>query len=109
MTHSTGEPLNGDATQRFPVPNHQVAEASTEHFRAATPPPVVLRRARPSLFIPPEPSKEEQMVSRNMLTNRRIDKPELSRNRRIAGDLPSWDPTPPGEIRVMPRRTPDVT
>lgn len=107
MKHSADDPLNSEVTEQFSVPSQGIhaAAGATERIPVVEPPPVVLKRARPSLFKPPEPPRDEQMVSRNVLGGNRVDKPELSRNRKIAGDLPSWDPTPPGEIHVMPRRS----
>lgn len=69
------------------------------------PPPIMLRRARPSVFIAPQPANEGQVLARDFSLRRGADKPkELTRNRKIAGNLPVWDPAPPGEIKVVPRR-----
>lgn len=69
-------------------------------------PPIMLKRARPSVFIPPEPDNGP-VLSRDVGVNRGLrDGAKLPRNRRIAGDLPDWDPAPPGEINVIQRRSP---
>lgn len=49
------------------------------------------------------PQSEEQLVSRSILANKSTKKPQLSRNHVIAGDLPDWEPLPPGEISVIRR------
>ena len=97
-----------DPTAAFPSAS---AEA-TDSFRTAAPvqsfetaaPPIVLRRARPAVFIAPQP-EEGKLIARELGLGVGLSKqPELSRNRKIAGNLPAWDPLPPGEIRVAPRR-----
>ncbi|MHA0285944.1 hypothetical protein ACXYX3_05765 [Mycobacterium sp. C3-094] len=96
------------ATTAFPA----AGAPATDRFQSgpvgmpeAPPPPIMLRRARPSVFIAPEPVDEGQVLAREFSLRRNTDKPkELTRNRKIAGNLPDWDPTPPGEIKVVPRR-----
>lgn len=85
------------ATERIPT-------ASAAQAYTPEPPPIVLRRARPAVFVAPAP-QENVVVSRDLSMNRGPSKqPALSRNRKIAGNLPAWDPAPPGEIRMAPRR-----
>jgi len=49
------------------------------------------------------PQTEDQLVSRAILGGRTGKKPTISRNHIVAGDLPDWEPLPPGELTV--RRT----
>jgi hypothetical protein len=56
------------------------------------------------VFIAPQ-SEKGHLVSRDVGLGRGLSKqPELSRNRKIAGNLPGWEPLPPGEVRVVSRR-----
>lgn len=63
--------------------------------------PVIRRRTR-TMFVPrPEdPNDVELIVSRGILNARQNKKPETSRKRLIAGNLPGWEPMPPGESVV---------
>jgi hypothetical protein len=61
----------------------------------------VVRRTRRSPFVPPSGQADGPAVSRELLSRGAIGKPQMSRNRKIAGDLPDWDPLPPGEITVL--------
>lgn len=61
----------------------------------------VIRRTRRRPFVPPTQTDDSPAVSRELLSRTKIGKPQLSRNRKIAGDLPDWDPLPPGEISVQ--------
>ncbi|NCD18376.1 MAG: hypothetical protein EOL89_00065 [Actinobacteria bacterium] len=68
-------------------------------------PTVVVRRPRSSgKFVPrstPTPDSDEVIIGRNLLTSRNRDgKEQTPRERRIAGDLPAWEPLPPGELFV---------
>ena len=93
-------------TQRFPA-----AGAATEQFAVPypeqvgpieqAPPPIVSRRARASVFVPPKPQDQGQVISRDV--GRKTAQPKIPRNRKIAGNLPEWDPLPPGEIHVIHR------
>jgi hypothetical protein len=101
-----GRHLSAEDTTAIPAPvtdqmpaAYQAAQAYSEPL----PPPIMIRRARPAVFIPPQPEEQGQLISRD-LGVRRIEKPELSRNRKIAGNLPAWDPLPPGEIHAIHRR-----
>lgn len=60
----------------------------------------VIRRTRRRPFIPPSPDTGPAVVSRELLSRDRSRKSQLSRNRKIAGDLPAWDPLPPGEVVI---------
>ncbi|MCF6389348.1 hypothetical protein L2K20_20430 [Mycobacterium sp. MBM] len=97
------------ATQRFSAvdgaaPTERIAAVPyPEQESMSEAPPIVIRRARPSLFVPPNPSDQEQVISRDIGVQRRPQKQEISRNRKIAGNLPKWDPLPPGEIHVIHR------
>lgn len=97
------------ATTRFSVPNrsaatHQVgANGPAPVGKPESPPPIIIRRARSNVFVPPQPQHEGQLISRDVGLQRKIVKPEISRNRKIAGNLPAWDPLPPDEIHVIHR------
>lgn len=70
-----------------------------------TPDPIapVVRRTRLSPFIPPTPpDPTPALIARDSLRAGGRT-PQLSRNRKIAGDLPDWEPLPPGEVRVTRR------
>ncbi|WP_156628664.1 hypothetical protein [Mycobacterium sp. 1274756.6] len=60
----------------------------------------IIRRTRRRPFIPPTPDAENTVVSRELLSRGKGKKSQLPRNRKIAGDLPTWEPLPPGEIVV---------
>ena len=66
--------------------------------------PVVVRRGQHPPASGPgfEPPREETaVISRGILGVRDRDKrAQTSRERRVAGDLPSWEPLPPGELVV---------
>ena len=62
---------------------------------------VVIRRGHSAArLLPAQPVAETTLVSRNVLHARATKKPETSRERKIAGDLPDWEPLPPGELHV---------
>lgn len=88
-------------------------DAEPEPPALPTPPPadsdepVVVRRTRRAPFAPPSPEPESESsltISRNWglgLRSANAKKESgLTRNRKIAGDLPDWSPEPPGEIAV---------
>lgn len=97
-------------TQQFSAANHA---ASTEQFAVPypqevgvpeqAPPPIMIRRARPNVFVPPQPQDHGQAISRDLGQQSKITQPKIPRNRKIAGNLPAWDPLPPGEIHVIHR------
>jgi hypothetical protein len=82
------------------------AQQSPTKRPAATPPnpEAVVRRTRRNPFIPPSGQDQGPAVSRELLSRGRATKAQLSRNRKVAGDLPDWDPLPPGEI-ILARPT----
>lgn len=65
-------------------------------------PPFVRRPSAQARMLPPEPptDSDREIIIGRSLTSRREGKARTSRERRIAGGLPTWDPTPPGEIVV---------
>lgn len=72
---------------------------------APQPTPVVKRprsRRRPRFVEKPKKKDDSLVARRNLLaTSKPPDgKHQFSRERKIAGNLPDWDPTPPGEIRI---------
>ena len=91
-------PAAGAATEQFAVPYPE----QVDHVEQA-PPPIVIRRARPGVFLPPQPVDQGQVISREAGRGPRGGQPKIPRNRKIAGNLPSWDPLPPGEIHVIHR------
>jgi len=69
--------------------------------------PVVVRRTRRHPFTPPESDADGASlgfsVSRSWgqgLRSARGRDAGLTRNREIAGDLPTWTPLPPGELGI---------
>lgn len=70
--------------------------------------PVVVRRSRRNPFIAPSPEQAGEVsgisVSRNWSLGLRSATAKkgsgMTRNRKIAGDLPEWSPLPPGELSV---------
>lgn len=66
--------------------------------------PVIRRRSR-AMFHPREEDSSDigVVVSRSILTARNAKEPETSRKRKIAGNLPAWEPMPPGELVVHRR------
>lgn len=80
---------------------------------APTPPaqaaPMTVRRVRSADRFTPRPPAEaenggETIVARNIFGERTSKKPQISRERVIAGDLPEWEPLPPGELQVVRHR-----
>lgn len=79
---------------------------------AATPPaappaptasPFTVRRRSAGAFVPrPVPAESDGVViARNVLSARQAGvERTTSRQRKIAGDLPAWEPLPPGELVV---------
>jgi hypothetical protein len=66
--------------------------------------PVIRRRSRAMFAARPQDPKDiDVVVSRGILSARSAKKPGTSRHRKIAGNLPAWEPLPPGELVV--RRT----
>lgn len=67
-------------------------------------PPQINRRAgrRPIAPPTPVPGVDALTVSRNWSSSRPLGdrKPKLPRERKMAGDLPDWEPLPPGELTV---------
>ncbi|MET0932007.1 MAG: DUF2510 domain-containing protein [Aeromicrobium sp.] len=83
------------------------AEQTTAVAPVADDGPVVVRRTRRAPFVPPDradPPDSTTTVSRDWGLGLRSSKVKkdvgLTRNREIAGDLPSWSPLPPGELSV---------
>jgi hypothetical protein len=68
--------------------------------------PFIVRRSRSAGRLHLRPATTDTtIVGRDLLKARRPDqKPQTERQRKIAGDLPDWQPLPPGELPV---RRPD--
>jgi len=87
----------------------QTAATATAAPAASAPmdTPIVVRRGTRSAFSPPpaDASTTSPTVSRAWAAGRSgpAGVQQLSRQRKMAGDLPEWEPLPPGEILV--RRT----
>jgi hypothetical protein len=65
--------------------------------------PTIVRRGHAATRLLPraeEPESSTVVVHRSVLARRSSDKPKTSRERKIAGDLPEWEPLPPGELVV---------
>ena len=65
---------------------------------------ILLARGTSVRMIPVETEANNAgvMLRRNLLQPTVTDhKPEISRNRKIAGNLPEWSPMPPGEIQSL--------
>lgn len=62
-------------------------------------------RRRPRFVERPRPTDAVAVNRRDLLaaTQRGNDKPQLTRERVISGNIPSWDPLPPGEMAVRRR------
>lgn len=72
---------------------------------SATDDTVVVRRPHSAgKFVPrstPPVEGDGVIIGRSLMTSRNRDvKPQTSRERQIAGDLPDWEPLPPGELFV---------
>jgi len=61
---------------------------------------VINRRGVSTERFLPKDAAETTVVARNVLRPREGKRPETSRERKIAGDLPAWEPMPPGELVV---------
>ncbi len=73
-----------------------------------SPMPVIRRERRHPRFVEPPKQKNQELLNRSDLihrTNRDGKKPAFSRQRNIAGDLPTWNPEPPGGILIQRSNT----
>ena len=62
---------------------------------------VVVRRSVRLTFQPPAETPDElPTVSRTWAARTIAAAPKLPRERKMAGDLPSWSPAPPGSVPV---------
>ena len=64
---------------------------------------VIVRRGHAATRLLPReapPVPDNVVVQRSVLARRSSDKPQTSRQRKVAGDLPDWEPLPPGELVV---------
>ena len=74
---------------------------------AASTPEQTVRRPAGSRFVPRAPEAEAEAAGQDLLVQRSVlhsahgkPKPLTQRERAIAGDLPDWEPMPPGELVV---------
>jgi hypothetical protein len=66
----------------------------------------LISRTRSNRFLPADATALDPsvVVGRGFLRSKATpQKQQLSRERKIAGDLPAWDPMPPGEVAVRRR------
>lgn len=90
-------------TKPLPAPQGKTPTQKAPAKKPATKAPnqeAGVRRTRRNPFIPPSDQAQGPAVSRELLSRGRAAGAKLSRNRKIAGDLPDWDPLPPGEITL---------
>jgi hypothetical protein len=81
------------------IPTSPTAEVDPESPVDQT---VIVNRTRTSPFLPPPLPSEEvtPVVSRAWVSRGSGRKAQLSRERKMAGGLPEWEPLPPGELLV---------
>jgi hypothetical protein len=90
-----------DANDSNALSGKQAVDAAQPADGAAPDSTVVIRRGQSAArLLPAQPAADTTVVSRNVLHARATKKPETSRERKIAGDLPEWEPLPPGELLV---------
>lgn len=113
----SASPTTGVSGQPTPVPSASLQPASVSVLSAqptpvpgasSQPTPVVKRprgRRRPRFVEKPKKQNDQIVSRRNLLSATKAPdgKHQFSRERKIAGDLPDWNPLPPGEIRVTRR------
>lgn len=87
----TDQPVTSE--QQAPLPPPPPAEGGS---------PTIVRgtRSGPRLVPRPAPPKDATIITRHMLRSASEQKPQTDRERKIAGDLPDWEPLPPGELTV---------
>lgn len=86
-----------------PAPEAEEPAPAAEQPGAST----IVRRGHAAMRLLPraeEPASSTVVVHRSVLARRSTDKPKTSRERKIAGDLPDWEPLPPGELTVQRTR-----
>lgn len=96
-----------------PVPEAAVAvdesafSASSPDVAADIPAqaPVLVKRPGVQRFVPPASEKPAAPLVKERLLARTTHRTEISRERKIAGGLPEWEPLPPGEILVRAGRS----
>lgn len=89
MTNTSG------TSNPIPAADPQIADAKQ--------PTVITRRLRSEGKMSPRQvvtDEKQVIVSRGVMETRRDVKAQTSRDRLVAGDLPDWEPMPPGELRV---------
>ena len=96
--------------QWYPPELHPDVQAQPEQHPGADTQPtsdeatgVIVKRGHASKrLLPKEPevASDTVVVQRSVLSRRSTQKPQTSRERKIAGDLPAWEPLPPGELVV---------
>ncbi|MDO4685695.1 MAG: hypothetical protein Q4A92_04040 [Corynebacterium sp.] len=85
------------------APETSAPQATVPAPTPPTPDVPVIRRERKRPRFVERPKENDQIISRSdLLANKRNGgKPAFSRQRNIAGDLPRWNPEPPGEIVIQ--------
>ena len=85
-------------------PEAPISETFPVQQPMESPGPLPIRRGRAqSRLLPPVATAEDDkqvIIGRSLLSSHQDRKPQTSRERKIAGSLPDWDPLPPGELLV---------
>lgn len=97
-------PIPMPSVMSQPLPPMPVEHSSMSARQAAETGQGLGFPVRPKLnpFLPMHPVEEPVLVARSW-TGRQlsVDQRKLSRKRKIAQDLPEWNPMPPGELTVV--------
>ncbi|MDO4761607.1 MAG: hypothetical protein Q4A31_06800 [Corynebacterium sp.] len=99
--------MNNPFLNTEPTPNTEAETTTTNELVATTPAtaPAVVKptsRRRPRFVERPTDENTPIVNRRDLLTANKTHngKPQISRERQIAGNLPNWEPTPPGGITI---------
>lgn len=83
----------------FDLSEPQYAVSAPNPVAAQAQAPVLGRRPSVQRFSAPPLDQSTPLVRRDLLrSGRKPSEPEIGRQRKIAGNLPAWEPTPPGEV-----------
>lgn len=102
MTEQT-EAMDQEVSEMPRYPDVATASSPTQEPGAVG---TLISRTRANRFLPAEVNAVDPavVVGRGFLRSKVApQKQQLSRERKIAGDLPAWEPMPPGEIAVRRR------
>lgn len=107
---TAASPADGSTGAVHPVAPAAAAEPDATPTSAARPaeeasiPTVLARRPGTARFAPPPSKVAAEPLVKDRLLSRTTQRHEISRERKIAGSLPHWDPLPPGEVLAPARR-----